>query len=108
MADMTKVPFTEEELAAVKEASKIYEAVAEQLSDEDEDPGVIDFDDGIEIATKSWAGALALQRYIFGGATTRERIARTKYILDGVERALDLISPDPPRPGVGSTSNPAG
>ena len=105
-ADLTKVPYTAEELEAIKDAVSIYSGVEAQLGPEDEDPGKIDFDDIVTVATTNFAEARNLIAYVMAGRTTRERIARTKYILDGAERAFGIIENRSPKPGLGATSNP--
>jgi len=104
-ADMSKVPWAPDETRAIEDLVDIYGNVQAQLGPGDEDPGVIDFDDGVEIATKSFSNASALQRYIFAGRTTRERLERTLYVVMGAIRAVDVITPDPPRPGIGRSSS---
>ena len=104
-ADLSKVQYTEEELAAIQDFVAVFENVEAQLGAQDEDPGKLDFDDIVEIGTRSFADARDLIGYVMKGRTTRERIDRVKELLSGVERAYGFIE-GRTKPGAGATSNP--
>lgn len=89
-ADLSRVPFQNEELAAVKAVTDIVDAVFAQAGPDDEEPG-IDADDVGQILMGSFAPGTAAAVYVTGGGTPRGMIARVKNIFYGVERAYDLV-----------------
>lgn len=96
-ADLSRVPFQNDELAAVKSVTDIVDEVFKQAGPDDEEPG-IDADDIGQILMSSFAPGSAVAIYITQGATPRAMIARAKNVFYGVERAYDLVGSEPEPP----------
>lgn len=91
-SDMSKVPFTDEELSAVQNVTVVTDEVVKQAGPEDEEPG-IDADDVGEILLKAFAPGTATYNYLVAATTPNELFRRIKNIGYGVERAYDPLGP---------------
>lgn len=89
-ADLSRVPYTEPELAAVGHVAEVIDEIVHQAGPDDEEPG-IDADDVGQILMKGFAPGTAVSQYLSEAKTVRELVKRIKDIASGVERAYDLI-----------------
>ncbi len=94
-ADLSRVPFGADELAAVQAVTDIVDEVMAQAGPDDEEPGVDGNDIG-EIVMKAFAPGTAAVVHVTGGVTPRGMLSRVKNIFYGVERAYDLVGTAPP------------
>jgi len=96
-ADLSKVPYSDAELAAVGHVCGVIDDVVKQAGPDDEEPG-IDADDVGAILMGGFAPGTAVATYLSEAKTTRELVKRIKDIAAGVERAYDLIGHPPSAP----------